>query len=125
MKKIIILMIVVLFSAIISSCAFYTSTPITTGVNEGKLQIGMTPQEVRNVIGNPDKVAKRLVSENDIREVWMFKEYSLDPTGACLSFGLGPSLPEKQYLIFQNDRLVGWNLPDPFSPDLIIEKRER
>lgn len=125
MKKIITLMIVILFPAIISSCAFYTSTPITSGVNEGKLQIGMTSQEVRNVVGNPYRVAKRFISENDIREVWIFKEYSFDPVGACLSFGLGPSSPEKQYLIFRNDRLIGWNLPDPFSPDLIIEKRER
>ena len=124
MKKMLIVLIVI-FSAIISGCAFYTSTPITSAVNEGRLQIGMTSQEVRNVVGNPYRVAKRLVSENDIREVWTYKEYHIDPTGACLSFGLGPSTPEKQYLVFQNDKLIGWNLPDPFSPDIIIEKRER
>ncbi len=124
MKKILIVLIV-LFLAIISGCAFYTSTPITSAVNKGKLQIGMTSQEVRNVVGNPYRVAKRLISENDIREVWTFKEYSFDSVGACLSFGFMPPLPEKQYLVFRNDKLIGWNLPDPFSPDLIIEKRER
>ena len=120
MKKTLVVLI-----ALFPACAFYTSTPITSAVNEGRLQIGMTTQEVRSVVGNPYRVAKRRISETDTREVWTYKEYHIDPTGACLSFGLGPSTPEKQYLIFQNFKLIGWNLPDPFSPDLIIEKRER
>ena len=125
MKKILTIIIVVLFPVIISGCAFLVSTPITSSINKGRLQIGMSPEEVRNVVGNPDNVAKRLINENDIREVWMFKEYPFDPVGATISLGLGPPLPEKQYLVFRNDKLIGWNMPDPFSPDIIIEKRER
>lgn len=122
MKKIIIAILIM----ILSSCALYTAKPVTNAINEGKLKIGMTTQEVREVVGNPNKTAVRQVTKDDVREIWTYNETTPDMTGAFLSFGMipSPSLPA-YYLVFRNDKLIGWNLPDPLAPDIIIEKRER
>jgi|GEM_PF-2646500 len=122
MKKIVIALLIM----IIGSCAFYTSKPVTDAINEGKLKIDMTTREVREVIGNPDKTAVRRVAKDDIREIWTYNETSVDKTGAFLSCGLAPSPSyPAYYLVFRNDKLIGWNLPDLLAPDIIIEKRER
>lgn len=126
MKKILSISLILL----IQSCAFYYHKPITNSFNNGKVKTNMTTEEVRKVLGNPSNIGTRRIGD-ETREVWRYNEYT--PDGVLIALGiltlgiswLLPPKPSPQYLIFQNDKLVGINLPDPYAPDLIIEKRER
>ena len=128
MKKLIITMCVGLS---MQGCAFYYSKPVTNGFNNGAIKTDMTASEVKEKIGKPSNIGIRKISDSDTRQVWRYNEYSPGARGIALgilTFGIGFFIPpdsEAQYLIFQNDKLVGVNLPDPYAPDLIIEKRDR
>ncbi len=93
----------------------------------------MTKDEVKNLLGNPDRVSARQ-NQYDIREVWTYLQTSEEDkrkhTGLTIgTFGLFGALPvgatEHHYIVFSGDKMIGWDLPDPYAPDLIIEKRER
>ena len=91
----------------------------------------MTAKEVRTVVGDPYEITKRQVSPSDVREVWTYKEYQ--PDGASIGIGfilfgitwVIPPTPTFQNVVIQNDKFIGVNMPDPYAPQLIIEKREQ
>lgn len=116
---------------VLNGCALYTSKPVTDAANSGKLVVGMSPDEARKVLGSADEVAKQIINEHDIKEVWIYYEY--DPnirscSLACMSCSRDLFVPLKaklKYVIFHNEKLIGWNLPDPFVDDLLLQEREQ
>jgi len=117
------------------SCAYgqvLTSTNFNRQSTSGSLKPGMKDSEVRQLLGEPKKVAARKTSY-DTRAVWTYKQYSIEhPISyfllGVLTFGILWVLPaeeEYHHLVFSDGVLLGWDLPDPYAPDLIIEKRER
>lgn len=65
-----------------------------------KMRLGMSKAEVRKLLGDPTRVGGRVLSRLTTRDVWEFEE---EVTGA------------KHYLVFHNNRLIGWDLPRPFD----------
>ncbi len=117
------------------SCAYgqvLTSTDFNRQSTSGSLQPGMKDSEVKQLLGEPRKVAARKTN-SDTRAVWTYKQYYLEHPisyffGGVLTLGIRWVLPadeEYHHLVFSDGTLIGWDLPDPYAPDLIIEKRER
>ena len=117
------------------SCAYgqvLTSTNFNRQSTSGSLLPGMKDSEVRQLLGKPRKVAARKTT-SDTRAVWTYKQYYLEHSisyflGGFFTFGMLWILPADQeyhYLVFSDGTLIGWDLPDPYAPNLIIEKRER
>ncbi len=65
-----------------------------------KVRLGMSKAEVRTLLGDPTRVGGRVLSRQTTRDVW---EYEEEVTGV------------KHYLVFHNNRLIGWDLPRPFD----------
>lgn len=93
----------------------------------------MSKDEVKKILGPPESVASRKTSV-DVRSVWTYSQPKLRSPAAyfllgVLTFGIFWLLPaldtEYHYIVFSDEILVGWDLKDPYAPDLIIEKRER
>ncbi len=117
------------------SCAFI-QTGLSTNFNRystsGRIQPGMSDHEVRKLIGSPKKVAS-LKLKTDTRSLWTYKQRTLENPVSYFFFGiitfgiafLYPAQTEYHYLVFSDNILVGWDMPDPYAPDLIIEKRLR
>ena len=103
----------------------------------------MTAEEVRTLLGIPIEVRSRQTGR-DLREVWTYVDRYLGGkynneddrdeatgwgfvTGYTLGLAgiLMPPPPHTHYLVFSDGKIIGWDLPDPYAPDLIIEKRER
>lgn len=93
----------------------------------------MKKEEVRTLLGQPDRVAARQ-TRDDVREVWTYRQTGPDDYRqwlglSILSFGCVSLFPvgasEYHHVVFSDGNLIGWDLPDPYAPDLIIEKRER
>lgn len=117
------------------SCAYsqiLTGTDFNSYTTSGSIQPGMKEDEVRQLLGKPRRVAARKTNF-DTRSVWTYKQYYLEHPipyfiVGVLTIGISWILPARQeyhYLVFSDGRLIGWDLPDPYAPDLIIEKRER
>jgi len=90
----------------------------------GTLHVGMTKEEVRVLVGDPDTTAVRELARDDLREVW----------GYCrrVSFIARTCIPIRafqyegdDYIIFRGNKVIGWNLPDPFSHDWRAEEPAR
>lgn len=115
----------------LNGCAFYYSRPITNGLNSGRIRMDMDTTSIKREAGIPAKIAVRKISANDTRQVWVYNEYSPSMmqflfgflTFGLIWFDLPP--PTQKTLVFQNDLLVGVDLPDPTAPNFILEKRER
>jgi len=110
----------------------------------GTLKVGMTAEAVRTLLGIPIEVRSRQTGR-DLREVWTYVDryfggkYNEDDRGGGetearafvtgLTLGLAvilmPPPTHTHYLVFSDGKIIGWDLPDPYAPDLIIEKRER
>ncbi len=112
-----------------AGCALYRSKPVTDAVNEDRIKIGMSPKEVRWVLGEPDEVAKRKVPGGEDQEVWTYYEYGPNLRGCIIAFfdsctaAFVPFKPKLQYVVFENNRLVGWNTPNPFQPALQLDEK--
>lgn len=126
---------VLVMACFLSACAFiqWSTTPNFNHYStSGALKPGMKEVEVRTVLGSPKQVAARR-TQFDTRSVWTYKRYYVDPGRyfviGLATLGLGflfsPANTEYHYLVFSDSVLLGWDLPDPYAPDLIIEKRER
>lgn len=89
---------------------------VTNAINKDMIKIGMTVQEVKDIVGNPDRTGKRELKPGDIRETLSYREFYL------LN---GWTHYEYQHFIFVNGKLVGWNMGDQGDPDIIIENRLR
>lgn len=119
----------------LTSCA-YGQVAMSTKFNEhttsGHIRPGINADEVTRILGKPRKVASRK-TQADIRSVWAYREYRIEhPVGfffiGLVTLGMGflfPATPEDHYMVFSDSTLIGWDIPDPYAPDLIIEKRER
>ena len=125
----------ILFCLFLSGCIVlaFQKTNFNEATTKGIITVDMTKEEVREKLGDPDKVAMRQ-TQYDVREVWIYYQTGESDkdsyrTGSILTFGVVSLFPvgssEAHYLIFSNGKLIGWDLPDPYAPDLIIEKRER
>jgi hypothetical protein len=135
------LIIIFLVPILGCSVAMY-STKFREASVSGIIKTGMTKEEVRLVLGPPMAVQARQTAI-DLREVWTYKdrdygrkvygsdaaEYSEWVVLSIVSLGIGavllPPPASTHYVVFTDDKVLGWDLPDPFAPDLIIEKRER
>lgn len=121
------------------SVAMYSSKFHDATTND-KIEVGMTKDDVRQVLGAPQEVRARQTTV-DLREVWTYVDRDYSGRGdssftagwwtlTILTVGIAaPLLPpwskSTHYLIFSDGKVIGWDLRDPFAPDLIIEKRER
>ena len=135
------LIVIFLFPILGCSVAMYSTKFREASVN-GVIKTGMTKEEVRRVLGPPKAVQARQTAI-DLREVWTYKdrdygrkmydtdasEYSGWAVLTIVSMGFGavllPPPASTHYVVFTDDKVLGWDLPDPFAPDPIIEKRER
>ena len=140
MRKIRLLVLSILLTCILSSCAYYrafspSNPKFKQHSTSGSLKTGMTEEEIKGLFGNPNKIGERK-TVYDIRAVWTYKQYQLwGPagqllylTGCTITFGLICLLPgptEYHYLVLSDGILIGWDIPDPYAPDLIVERRER
>lgn len=125
----------ILFCFLLSGCIglAFQKTDFNEATTKGIITVGMTKEEVREKLGPPNKVAARQ-TQYDVREIWIYYQTGQQDkdnykVGSILTFGLVSLFPvganEAHYLVFSNNKLIGWDLPDPYAPDLIIEKRER
>ena len=73
---------------------------------------------------------------NDVRSVWTYRDRSFPPhlipgyvIGGIFTIGILWCMPwrvdEPHYLVLSDGTVIGWDLADPYAPDLIIENRER
>jgi hypothetical protein len=127
--------IVVLFCLLLSGCIglAFQKTGFNDATTKGILTVGITKDEAREKLGPPDKVAARQ-TRYDVREVWTYYQtgerdsvhYNAE---SVLTLGVRslfpPGATEAHYLVFSDNKLIGWDLPDPYAPDLIVERRER
>ena len=99
---------------------------------DGTLKIGIKESEIRKSLGSPHNIAIRKTAV-DTRSVWTYREvrpynhiiYNLLGLATFGIFYMVPGVIEDHYLVLSDGVLIGWDLPDPYAPDLIIEKRER
>ena len=134
MRKRSVFFLLLLFSVFLqNSCGliFYKASGFGEASRVGLLNIGMTQDQVKELLGDPDKSASRQI-RNTIREVWKYKETTRRHvrdwlTASVFSLGLWSFVPvgaEVHLLIFSDGAVIGWDLPDPYDPDIIIEKKE-
>jgi hypothetical protein len=112
----------------------------TQATTDGQVRPAMTRDEIRQALGKPSATASRTTAV-DVREVWIYREAhppwkSADPRDRVfyalmgvftlgLWWVLAPATYEEHWVVFSDGRVIGWDLPDPYAPNLIIEKRER
>ncbi len=128
LKKIKKITLAVSLLVILNGCALYSSKPVTDAVNQGEIEIGMSSREAREILGSADEVAKQTMPGGKTREVWTYYEYGPNLRGCTLALFSSCSAPfvpfkaKLQYVIFEDDKLVGWNLPDPFQQSHTIDE---
>jgi hypothetical protein len=72
------------------------------------LQPGMTKDAVRGVLGEPSGVERRMMSPDELREVWVYHVQNPD-----LRNHLYPNL---HLIVFSNDTMMAQNPDDPYAP---------
>ncbi len=106
--------IVITLLLLLTSCAMYTSMPVTDAVNSNKIRVGMSTIEVKRILGAADAVSKETTAGGS-QEIWRYDEYNPTIRGcaltmiSCSSACFVPVKPQPQYVIFENDKLIGWN----------------
>ena len=129
-----IVLVGVLLVGALPGCALYLlgekAHDVTPALVGGQLKAGMSEAEVRSILGAPAKTAMRQTA-TDQRAVWTYRKRALTQgylAAGLITVGFFYLLPppfEEHFIIFSNGALVGWDLPDPYAPDLIIEQRIR
>ncbi|MBI5756312.1 MAG: hypothetical protein HZA12_05240 [Nitrospirae bacterium] len=76
-----------------------------------QLIAGMSKDEVQAKLGSPTGTERRQIANNDLREIWIYHVPRLNP--------LTPLYPDLYILTFSNGKLLGWNLPNPYDPNLV------
>lgn len=132
-----------LISIFLGACSIaMKSNNFKDASTSGTLEIGMTKIEVRGFLGSPVSVSARHTGV-DLREVWLYEDRNFDNKVyaddrikvaawsylAVSTLGIAaifmPPPTTSHYVVFSDGRLLGWDLIDPYAPDLIIETRER
>lgn len=76
-----------------------------------QLKAGMTKDEVQAKLGSPTGMERKQITNSDLRENWIYHIYRTNP--------LTPLYPDLYILTFSNGKLLGWNLPNPYDPNLV------
>lgn len=76
-----------------------------------RLQVGMTKEQVVKVLGGPAGVQRNFVGPGDLREVWIYHVPRWVDQDT-------PLYPATHTVVFRNDKVTGWDLPNPYRPDL-------
>ena len=82
-----------------------------TGVRFSRLRPGMTKEEVKTLFGEPTGTTRERVGPDDIREVWVYHIPRVLDRDT-------PLYPALHFVVFKNEKALGWDLPDPYRPDL-------
>lgn len=80
-----------------------------------RLRLGMTKEQVTQALGGPAGIQRNWAGQGDLREVWVyhvFRRFNQDT----------PLYPDTHTVIFRNDKVVGWDMPNPYRPDLLEQK---
>ena len=94
MKKLCMLFLLLVFFGCSYTSINQESSDVRADRFEGKVEIGMTKQQVENTWGKPDRIIKK--QKKDFDEIWIYI----------------PNWKFKNYLYFQKDILIGGD-PDP------------
>ena len=102
MKKVVVLLAVTMLAF-----SFGCSTPNS---NIGKMELGMTKQDVRKVMGNPFAIRAAKSYENkETSEVW---EY-MAPIFSAAAFS--DKYDRNYWILFYNGKVIQWGEPGDFS----------
>ncbi len=78
--------------------------------SSGKLKPGISKDEVKALVGDPNGVERRQIAPNELREVWVYHVKNRD-----LQNHLYPSL---RLIVFNNGTMVALDPLDPYSAQL-------
>ncbi len=84
-----------------------------------QLKLGMTKDDVSAILGNPSSVDARRMPGNENREVWRYIEVS---DNGYYDGYLNLMVIEHS-IVFSNDLVAGWDMPNPFIPVMITENK--
>ena len=112
----------------VSGCGLaFSRNQFVTATGEGKLVRGQTPDEVRAIVGKPDRTQAGSASNRSV-DVWVYNQTSHDDVRdyiayAILTLGIHGLWPvgasEPHYAVFTDGRLVSWDLvPQELGGDL-------
>lgn len=123
---------------LVSGCAllYVDGDTFRRATVSGRLQVGASADEARTILGEPESVASRK-TVSDVRSVWTYRDRNFSRSRIPAYILLGPitvgiiwltpwSVTDTVHqLVLSDDEVVGFDLADPYAPDLIIEHRER
>ncbi len=112
----------------LSGCGLaFSKSQFMSATGEGKLVRGQTPEQVRALVGKPDRTQAGTANHQKV-DVWVYNQTSHDDVRdyiayAMLTFGIYGLWPvgasEPHYLVFADDRLVSWDLvPQDLGGDI-------
>ncbi len=112
----------------LSGCGLaFSRNQFMAATGDGKLVRGQTPDEVRVIVGRPDRTQAGTVANRTV-DVWVYNQTSQDDVRdyiayAMLTFGIYGLWPvgasEPHYAVFADGRLVSWDLvPQDLGGDL-------
>ena len=130
-------LLLVMLGTVLSGCGlFFAKTDFFKATAEGKLKVGMTADEVRTVLGNPDST-KGGSSGTVPVDMWIYKQTSsedrtnyLATTAVTLGlWGIVPVLAtEPHYIVFAGGKVVSWdNIPKsiPIPREFVEDRPEQ
>jgi S1-C subfamily serine protease len=112
----------------LSGCGLaFSKSQFMAATGEGKLVRGQTPEQVRALVGKPDRTQAGTANHQKV-DVWVYNQTSHDDVRdyiayAMLTFGIYGLWPvgasEPHYVVFADDRLVSWDLvPQEWGGDM-------
>jgi hypothetical protein len=106
----------------LSGCGLaFSKNRFMTATGAGKLARGQTPEQVRTILGNPDRTQAGTANHRQV-DLWVYNQTSSDDVREYVAYamltlgvyGLWPvGASEPHYLVFDEDRLVSWDLVPP------------
>lgn len=123
-----------LLAAPLTGCGlFFAKTDFLKATSEGKLKVGMTTEEVRTVVGNPDSTKGGTAGMVPV-DLWIYKQTSSEDrtnyvAATGVTFGLWGLVPvqatESHYVVFAGGKVVSWdNMPKTIQiPREFVEDR--
>ncbi len=86
-------------------------TAFRFGLPLDRLRLGMTKEQVTQALGAPNGIQRNFLGPDDLREVWVYHVPRWVDQDT-------PLYPATHAVVFRNDRVIGWDLPNPYRPDL-------